>query len=243
MPRLGGVGLRGHVMIEVYELAGADPALRFSPYCWRTRMALAHKGLEARFIPWRFTERDSLPGAPQNSRVPVLVDAGRTVADSTDIAFYLEAQYPNAPSLFGGAGGEAHARFIIVWADQSLMPALLPLLAADIFASLAPKDRAYFRETREKRLGCTLEEAASRREALLPGLHATLAPLRAVVGRQPFLGGEEPSYADYAVFGAFQWARCVSRVVLLPEGDPIATWIGTMLDLFDGYAREARIAG
>jgi hypothetical protein len=30
----------------LYDLAGADPDLRFSPYCWRTRLALAHKGLE-----------------------------------------------------------------------------------------------------------------------------------------------------------------------------------------------------
>jgi len=230
-------------MIDLYELAGADPALRFSPYCWRIRMALAHKGLEARFIPWRFTDKGSLPGAPHNIRVPVMVDGSRTVADSTDIAFTLEAEYPNSPSLFGGPGGEAHARFIIAWADQALIPALLPLLAADICAILAPKDRAYFRQTREKRLGCTLEEAAGRREVLLPGLHATLAPLRAIAGRQPFLGGDEPSYADYAVFGAFQWARCVSRLALLPPGDPVAAWVDTMLELFDGYAGEARVAG
>jgi glutathione S-transferase len=229
-------------MIELYELAGADPALRFSPYCWRTRMALAHKGLEARCIPSHFSDRAALPGAPDNTRVPVLVDAGRTLWDSTDIAFYLEAHYPNAPSLFGGAGGEAHARFIIAWADMTLVPALLPLLAADIYAILAPKDRAYFRETRETRLGCTLEEAA-RRESLLPTLHATLAPLRAIVSRQPFLGGEEPSYADYAVFGVFQWARCVSTLALVPPSDPVASWLDIMLDLFDGYARKARVAG
>ena len=26
--------------IEMFDLAGADEALRFSPYCWRIRMAL-----------------------------------------------------------------------------------------------------------------------------------------------------------------------------------------------------------
>jgi glutathione S-transferase len=230
-------------MIDLYELAGADPALRFSPYCWRIRMALAHKGLDARFIPCRFSDRASLPGAPHNTRVPVIVDGGRTLADSTDIAFYLEAEYSNSPSLFGGPGGEAHARFIIAWADMVLIPAMLPLLAVDIFAILAAKDRAYFRQTREKRLGCTLEEAAGRRETLLSTLQATLAPMRAIASRQPFLGGDEPSYADYAVFGAFQWARCVSRLALLPPGDPVAAWVGTMLELFDGYAAEARVAG
>ena len=33
-------------MKKLYELAGADENRRFSPYCWRARMALAHKGLE-----------------------------------------------------------------------------------------------------------------------------------------------------------------------------------------------------
>ena len=31
--------------ITLYDLAGADEHRRFSPYCWRTKMALAHKGL------------------------------------------------------------------------------------------------------------------------------------------------------------------------------------------------------
>ena len=46
--------------IQMYDLAGADPAVRFSPYCWRTRMALAHKGLAVESVPWRFTEKDRL---------------------------------------------------------------------------------------------------------------------------------------------------------------------------------------
>ena len=31
--------------MRLYDLAGADPNLRFSPYCWRAKFALAHKGL------------------------------------------------------------------------------------------------------------------------------------------------------------------------------------------------------
>ena len=37
--------------IRMYDLAGADPARRFSPYCWRIRMALAHKNLSVETIP------------------------------------------------------------------------------------------------------------------------------------------------------------------------------------------------
>jgi hypothetical protein len=42
----------------LYDLAGADPARRFSPYCWRVRLAIEHKGLSVETIPWRFTDKD-----------------------------------------------------------------------------------------------------------------------------------------------------------------------------------------
>ncbi|MGO9618568.1 MAG: glutathione S-transferase N-terminal domain-containing protein, partial [Bryobacteraceae bacterium] len=32
----------------LYDLAGADPARRFSPYCWRVRLAIEHKGLSVK---------------------------------------------------------------------------------------------------------------------------------------------------------------------------------------------------
>ena len=44
----------------LYDLCGRDPVLRFSPYCWRTKLALAQKGLEFETIPWRFTDRAPL---------------------------------------------------------------------------------------------------------------------------------------------------------------------------------------
>ena len=44
----------------LYELVGADENRRFSPYCWRASMALAHKGLEVERLPWHFTEKRQL---------------------------------------------------------------------------------------------------------------------------------------------------------------------------------------
>ncbi|HEY0421328.1 MAG TPA: glutathione S-transferase N-terminal domain-containing protein, partial [Acetobacteraceae bacterium] len=102
--------------LTLYDLAGADPALRFSPYCWRTRFALAHKGLEAETRPWRFTETAALAFSGQG-RVPVLVDGERTVADSWAIAAYLDEAYPDRPRLFAGA--PPAARFINAWADAA----------------------------------------------------------------------------------------------------------------------------
>jgi len=74
---------------KLFELVGTDEARPFSPYCWRTRMALAHKGLDATSIPWRFTEKAAI--APHGSeKVPVLVHGEQSVVDSWAIANYLE---------------------------------------------------------------------------------------------------------------------------------------------------------
>ena len=75
-------------MLELHDLAGAEDDRRFSPYCWHSRMALAHKGLSVKTIPWRFTEKDRIAASGQG-RVPVLVDAGRWIADSWTIANHL----------------------------------------------------------------------------------------------------------------------------------------------------------
>ena len=221
----------------LYDLAGEDPACRFSPFCWRSRLALAHKGLEVETVPWRFTERERL-GFSGQDKVPVLVDGGSVVADSWNIACWLEDTYPDRPSLFGGEGGRAASRFVNEWTDGALHPQVSRMVVADIFTAIAPDDRDYFRESRERRFGMPLERvAADRAERVQEFRRELLRPLRATLARQPWLGGEAPRYADYIVFGAFQWARVCSAFELLEEGDPVAAWRDRMLNLYGGLAR------
>jgi hypothetical protein len=72
----------------LYDLSAAD-GRRFSPYCWRAKLALAHKGLDAATVPVAFTEIPAILGGGQTT-VPVLDDGGRIVRDSFAIAEYLE---------------------------------------------------------------------------------------------------------------------------------------------------------
>jgi glutathione S-transferase len=222
----------------LYDLAGADPALRFSPFCWRTRMALAHKGLEVETVPWRFTDKDVIAFSGQG-RVPVLVDGERVVSDSFAIALYLEETYPDRPSLFGGPGGVALSRFINTFADTVIHPWISRLIVSDILEVLHEKDRAYFRDSREAHFGRPLGEVTVGREAALPEFQSMLQPLRRHLQGLPFVGGENPLYADYVLFGGFQWARCTSTFELLASEDPIRAWRDRVLDLFESLARQA----
>jgi glutathione S-transferase len=222
--------------LTLYDLAGADPDRRFSPYCWRIRLALAHKQLPVETIPWRFTDKDVIAFSGQG-RVPVLVDADEALAGSWKIANYLEQKYPDR-SLFDGPVGVALTRFVESWTDSILLPGLVPLILGDVFAHLHEKDRAYFRASRQQRLGMTLEAACADRDKRVIGFRQSLEPLRATLKMQPFLSGEEPNYADYIVFGGFMWARSTSPFKLLEKGDPVALWRSWLIERFE----VARIA-
>jgi hypothetical protein len=153
--------------ITLYDLAGAEADRRFSPFCWRARMALAHKGLEVETMPWRFTEKDKLP-QPNAGQVPVIVEGGQVVHDSSAIADYLEARFSDRPSLFGGEAGRALSRFVQNWTETVLQPALVGFVVLDICRHAAPQDQAYFRHSREERFGRTLEEVVKAPAMPLP---------------------------------------------------------------------------
>jgi glutathione S-transferase len=224
--------------LKLYELVGTDPKRPFSPFCWRTRMALAHKGLSAESIPWCFTEKTAI--APHNSeKVPVLIDGETSVADSWTIANYLEDTYPERPSLFGGEGGRALSRMMNWWGDIAVIGGMFPLIVADIPPHLKPVDADYFRKTREARFGKPLEEVVAGRDKTVENFRRALDPMRLTLKTQGYLGGAAPNYADYIVFGAFQWARVVSSFKLLAEDDPVYAWREKLLDAFDGMARKS----
>jgi glutathione S-transferase len=224
--------------IVLYDLAGADPDLRFSPYCWRTRFALAHKGVPVETVPWRFTETEAIAFSGQG-KVPVIQDAGTTVSDSWAIAEYLEDQYPT-PTLFGGATGKAHAQFINAWVDGVLVGGIARFIVRDLFDIIDPKDRAYFRSSRESRFGKTLEAVQDGREDRLAAFRDLLLPVRLVLRRQDWLGGAAPSYADHILAGTLMWPRCASRFALLEDSDPVSKWLDRMLDLYGGLGRRAK---
>lgn len=225
--------------IQMYDLCARETDRRFSPYCWRIRMALAHKGLEVETIPWRFVEKDKLAFA-DSTTVPVLVDGANTVADSWKIALYLEEKYADRPSLFGHEAAIGSSLFVRQWTDRVLHLAILPIVLLDIYRLLDEPNQAYFRASREKRFGVTLEAYCANSDEHVKKLRNTIAPLRAVVAEQSFIGGTKPSYADYTVFGAFQWARCVSATKLLAEDDAVHAWRGRMLGLFGALASKAK---
>ena len=224
--------------IQLYDLATADPELRFSPYCWRIKMALAHKGLAWEEIPWHFTEKDRLPN-PNAGTVPVLVDNGKAVSDSWKIAEYLDERYPQRP-LFACGEARSEALLIKFWIERTVQPFITRMGIGDFLSALHEKDKAYFRQTREKRFGMPIEQYMQTRDQARDGFRSALEPLRAMLAEQPYVAGNTAGYADHIIFGALQWMRCGSPYMSLQQDDAVFDYRERLLDLYDGFGRKAR---
>ena len=156
--------------IRLYDLVGRDDR-RFSSNCCKTLYALAHKGLACETVPTRFTDISSI-GDGSFSTIPVIEDGDTRLGDSWEIAMYLEATYPDAPPLFGGAAGIEYARFIARWVETRTHPLVMTMIVHDIYEGLDPADQPYFWESRTKRLGRPIDEVPVGREDRLPELRA-----------------------------------------------------------------------
>lgn len=222
--------------IVLYELSFPEDR-RPSPFCWRSRMALAHKGLDHTLARIGFGQIASICGGGHKT-VPVIDDGGKIVGDSARIADYLETAYPDQPSLYGGPAGRAYVRFLENWIGTVQLP-LFQMIVTDLWSVVGPEDQPYFRENRESRFrGRTLEQVQEGREDRLEDFRKTLQPVRLTLAGQRFLGGESPTYADYILFGTLQWSRVSSPFRILAEDDPVLSWFRRCLDLHGGVGRE-----
>jgi len=228
-------------MITLYDLVFQEDR-RPSPFCWRAKLALQHKGLKWTEVPMGFTEKDKIAFA-QSQTVPVIKDGDKGVKDSWAIATYLDQAYPDR-KLFKDEAALAYARFASGWVDTAVLTALFPIVVGDLYDRVRPVDQPYFQESRGKRLGTTdfAGFQTKAREKGVASFRTVLEPARRVLKEQPFLAGNQPAYPDYALAGAFLWARIASPLVVLEQDDPVHAWRERMLDLFDGMGRKAKAA-
>jgi glutathione S-transferase len=225
-------------MLELWELGGRDDC-RFSTFSWRTRLALHHKGLSFAVHPVAVSDKAAI-GFSGQGKVPILKHDGRVIPDSWAIALYLEKEFPERPTLFGGEIGQTLTHVFNVWADRELIPALIPFLMRDVLDCVGEADGAHLRLQIESAMKKTLEDLSAGREQAVQAFRRKLQPVRKALETRNFLGGAAPAYADYVLFGLLQWARVISPAKVLEDGDAVAAWFERVLDLYDGVGRKER---
>jgi glutathione S-transferase len=225
-------------MIQLYDLATKYPNIRFSPFCWRIKYALAHKELSWEEIPIRaLTEKNLLP-TPNEGKVPVLVDDDQVVFDSWDIALYLEEKYPDQ-LLFDSSESRAQSLFVKNWTEAVLHILVSRMGILDFYETQTKDDQKVFRETRESRFGVVLEDWGSDPQGARVDFLKALEPLRQTLRSQKFMGGRTPNFSDYIMVGIFQWMRCGSRLKVFEESDDVFDYQERLLDLYDGLGRSS----
>ncbi|MEM7136967.1 MAG: glutathione S-transferase N-terminal domain-containing protein [Myxococcota bacterium] len=221
--------------LRLFEVRGVDVEFRPSPYCWRVRMALAHKSLDFEPVPWRAVEKQRIEKSG-GTTAPVLVDGDAWIGESWDIAVHLDEAY-GGPPLFVDDPERRDAQRFDRWVTKTLHPLLAEAMVVDQFPLLAPEDQDYYLERTLRKFGQPLNQFGANPDRAIAELRRRLAPIEARLATQLYLAGTDPDYRDYILFGLLQCGRVTTLRPLVPETSLIGQWFSRTLDAFDGFAR------
>jgi glutathione S-transferase len=181
----------------------------------KVEIALREKGLPFERVMVPFTQSqgyspkhpDVLAANPKG-QVPVLIDQGLTLYDSTVILEYLEDAYPNPPLYPRAAAERARCRLFDVFADEIM---LVPLRALMHRAGPRPPDpeRWAADEAKAKRAEAALEDHLAELDQQLRGT--------------PYLCGAF-SAADISVFMAVLYCQRLGGPPLDGRRQELAGW-------------------
>jgi glutathione S-transferase len=196
-------------MLELYQF-------ELSQYSEKVRLILDYKQLEYRKI-------EVTPGVGQielmqksgSRQVPVLKDGSTYVADSTDIALYLERKYPERPIIPTDPLAKGQCLLIEEWADasiglkgrkafigalnqnQNFRTSILPANTPDLLKTAIGAIPGELLDVLGTGVGFGGEAVKEAKKSLVQDLEA----LCLILQHQPYLTGDTPTLADLAVAG------------------------------------------
>lgn len=222
--------------ITLYDLALSTGAT-ISPFVWATKYAVAHKGFELDIVPGGFTGIMERTGG-RTERLPAIVDDGEWVLDSWLIAEYLDAKYPDRPTLIGDPGIKPLTQALENWLWATAISPWIRCFLKQYRDRSLPQDHAYVTESRERMFGSKIEDIIIGREDRLPQVPPTLQILRTTLAQNRWFGGETPNYADFRLLSVFLFTASVADIPPLTDDDPLRDWIERGFDLYGGLGRH-----
>jgi len=226
--------------VTLYEIVVSD-GTSASPFVWRIKFSLARKG-----IPYR-SRMLGLTDIPKHfegrfQTAPIVDFGDMQMSESIAIADRLDAAYPDLPAIFSGPAERGMISFFDHWLVQDvIIKGLLPIYMLDAHNGAAPRDREYYRRSREAYFGRTLEEIVAQREERLPEVRRSLEPVRLTIASQPFLGGKEPNFADMCMLGVFIFVGAIGTLPLLAADDPLVAYTDRGLAFFAAETASLRL--
>ncbi len=181
----------------------------YSPYCIPIELALRHSGIPHEVVNLPACDPRAVIELTQGEcyQVPVLEDtfSHKVVWDKgpeeNDVARYLEEVSP-LMKLFPAevSGWQAILLRYIEDYCESFSSKICDAFRDKWLGNVV--ERALHRRHRERKFGAgCLEEWTRNVNTLIADFHRAIQPFEAILGRQAFLTGERPVYADYALCG------------------------------------------
>ncbi len=206
--------------ITLYEIGVASGA-SVSPFVWRIKFCLDRKGIPYRSKLVGLSDVRTLFDG-RFETCPIIDFGDSQLNESLAIADRLDELYPDRPAIFSGPAEREMIGFFDQWLTYSVLIAgILPVYTLDAHDCATPKDQDYYRESREAFFGQTLEEIVADRKERVHDLRRALEPVRQTIATQPFIGGEEPNFADMCMLGLFIFVGTIGSLPLLAADDPL----------------------
>jgi glutathione S-transferase len=210
-----------------------------SPYCDKIRRALHWKRLPYEIVEVPLSKAQSVRRINRVGKLPTLEHDGRWIADSTDIAQYLERMFPEPPLLPKDPQQRALCHVLEDWADESLyfyemrLRFSLPHNAARWIPVLTAHDPPWMKRLARflvpRLMGSVLSRQGIGRKPIDVVLRETGEHVRALedwLAGRDWLVGDALSIADLAVFGQlFAIGGSEEGAGILAASSAVTSWM------------------
>lgn len=243
-PTLCGASASGVPVLVLHQF-------EISPFCDKIRRILHVKNVpyQVREVPLSRALTD-VRKVNRIGKLPALEDEGRVIADSTDIAHYLEHKFPTPPLLPADPRERALCHVLEDWADESLyfyemtLRFALPHNRRRWLPELTRHDPGWFRALAPA-LGGVLFGRIVRAQgigrkpipALIADVERHVAAVDGLLGDGDWLVGGALSLADIAVFAQLSCIRGSDEGGPLIASRPrVAAWLASVDEATRGGA-------
>ncbi|EKM76373.1 hypothetical protein AGABI1DRAFT_115916 [Agaricus bisporus var. burnettii JB137-S8] len=205
-------------MITLYDLTKKSPQTTWSPNPFKTRFSLNYKKLPYKIVNLEYLELEpefkkvGIPasstwadGRPLYSSPSIFDDSNYTgVADSYQIAQYLDQAYPDTPKLFPPGTQALQAAFYARF--NELLGPFFPFLLPKVPGLLNPESAEYFNRTRAEKFGKSLADLEPKGQERVEAWKKVEEAYNTLYGwlsqsKGPYFMGDTVTFADFAVGG------------------------------------------
>lgn len=226
------------------------------PFCFKVKALLDYKGVSYRVVEVNPLTKNEIDFSQDYQKVPIFIDAsGQQVNDSTVIMRHIEKKYPQRSVFETGKEEKEVEDYFLVWGDDVLAPALVPLVYQNFQSSW--EAFSYISEVSNfspfvrglvRLLGSFIMTlvAKKKRKSLGisdPVLHftQTLSFLAKELKTKPFLGGDHLNAADLANYGILKSVQSLKLFRYVEQNALVWKWF-TQVEKAIQQEKQSQIA-